>query len=62
VANKRTLARAEGIRMFLSNHLWADTLDLRTFLDGFEAGEEYYRALHPQELDKEELPNVHVKR
>ncbi len=40
-ANKRTQARAEGIKRLLANHMWADSLDLRIFLEGFDAGEEY---------------------
>jgi hypothetical protein len=43
-ANTRTHARAEGIEKFLSSHSWADSLDLHTYLEGFDAGEEYGRA------------------
>ena len=39
--NKRTLARAEGIENFRSNYGWADNVDLRVFLMGFDAGERY---------------------
>lgn len=47
LANARTRARAEGIRKLLAIHPWADTLDFRTFLMGFEAGEEYRNTLDP---------------
>jgi hypothetical protein len=59
-ANRRTIARAEGIKTFLASHSWADTLDLRTFLDGFDAGEEY-RMAFLRELDNQAQLNVREK-
>jgi hypothetical protein len=50
-ANKRTLARAEGIKNFLASHTWADSLDLHTFLNGFDAGEEYRNGQQFDRLD-----------
>ena len=41
LANTRTVARAEGIERILATHPWADSVDLRIFLIGFDAGEEY---------------------
>jgi hypothetical protein len=61
VANKRTTARAVGIRKFLASHPWADTLDLRTFLSGFESGEEYCIAILRSEPDSQELRSVREK-
>jgi hypothetical protein len=40
-ANARTLARAEGIKKLQAIHQWVDIADLRIFLMGFDAGEEY---------------------
>jgi hypothetical protein len=57
-ANKGTLARAEGIKKFLANHAWADTLDLRTFLNGFDAGEEYCMDAHRLEVGSQESHNT----
>ena len=59
-ANARTRARAEGIRKFLANHRWADSLHLRTFLSGFDAGEEYCMACRLREQDIQESRNVPV--
>jgi len=39
--NERTLARAEGIEKLRSKYGWADTVDLRVFLMGFDVGEKY---------------------
>ena len=61
VANRRTTARVEGIRKFLATHPWVDSVDLRIFLSGFDAGEEYYRAVFRPEPDSQELRSVPVK-
>lgn len=39
--NTRTLARAFCIEMLSANLPWVDTIDLRIFLMGFDAGEEW---------------------
>jgi len=41
VPNERTLASVESIKKLLSIHPWADPVDCRIFLLGFEAGERY---------------------
>lgn len=41
VPNRRYQARSRGIQRFLADFPWASFADLRTFLSGFEAGEEY---------------------
>ena len=43
VPNKRTDARAEYTEKLWATHPWADTVDLRMFLMGFDAGEEWAR-------------------
>lgn len=60
-ANTRTHARAEGIKNLLANHAWADSLDLRIFLNGFDAGEEYCKGIHSLELDNPESHNAQMK-
>ena len=57
--NKRTLARAEGIKRLLASHTWADSLDLRIFLDGFDAGEEYCKVSPLERGDSQGLPQTH---
>jgi hypothetical protein len=47
-ANARTLARAEGIKKLQAIHQWVDIADLRIFLMGFDAGEEYCSIDHHQ--------------
>lgn len=54
--NTRTRSRAEGIQMLLAKYYWADSLDLRIFLDGFDAGEEFGKA-HP--TNTEDKPQIH---
>jgi hypothetical protein len=38
-----TLARSESIESLLARYRWVDTVDLRMFLEGFDAGESYAR-------------------
>ena len=45
-ANRRTLARAEGIEKLQATHRWVDIVDLQLFLMGFDAGEEYSNTDH----------------
>ena len=47
VANRRTTARAEGIRKLQATHPWVDIADFRIFLMGFDAGEEYCSIDYP---------------
>lgn len=54
--NPRTVARSEYIQAVLATLEWPDTVDLRIFLMGFDAGEEWTRhsegisgKLHPSE-------------
>lgn len=60
VESTRTLARAEGIEKFLATHSYADSVDLRTFLDGFDAGEEYCKAALSHEPDIRERQQTHA--
>jgi hypothetical protein len=60
-ANKRTLARAEGIEKLKATHPWVDTPDLRIFLMGFDAGEEYSSSVPRQGWNSQESPSVHEK-
>lgn len=39
--NRRTIARISGIEALRATHPWVDHTDLRMFLAGFEAGEEW---------------------
>jgi hypothetical protein len=55
--NTRTIARAEYTRALSAMYPWADTADLRVFLMGFDAGEEWAhcsmgnpRRKHPTEM------------
>lgn len=48
--NARTLARVEGIRTLRSTHPWADAVDSRMFLMGFDAAERYY-SIEPDDPD-----------
>jgi hypothetical protein len=41
--NPRTIARSEYIRLLSATQGWSDTVDLRIFLMGFDAGEEWTR-------------------
>jgi hypothetical protein len=54
-ANTRILARAEGIEKLRATHPWVDTADLRIFLMGFDAGEEYSRAVDLRDVGNPEL-------
>lgn len=40
-AQPRTLARSESIESLSAKYRWVDTVDLRMFLEGFDAGERY---------------------
>ena len=52
-ANTRTLARAEGIKRLQATRPWADIEDLRIFLEGFDAGEEYCSTGYPPQGTQE---------
>lgn len=56
--NSRTIARAEYIRALSAMYPWVDIADLRVFLMGFDAGEEWthysmgiVRKGHPSEME-----------
>jgi hypothetical protein len=42
---ERIRSRAEGIKMLRTNFPWVDSVDIRMFLMGFDAGEKYSRDL-----------------
>ncbi len=54
--NTQTTARAEGIKRLLATHPWVDSVDLRIFLAGFDAGEEYCSTGHA--LDIRAAPQI----
>lgn len=58
-ANTRTLARAAGIEKLQAIHRWVDIVDLRIFLMGFEAGEEYSNTHCPRK-DSSTSCSTHV--
>ena len=58
-ANLRTLARAEGIEKLRAIHQWVDIADLRIFLMGFEAGEEYSNTDRLRR-DSSDARNIHA--
>jgi hypothetical protein len=57
--NKGTIARAEGIRKLLATHPWADSVDLRMYLVGFQAGEGYCNAT--RDLDIQDVQKIPQK-
>ncbi len=61
VTNARTIARAEGIKRLLAIHPWCDSVDLRIFLMGFDAGEGYCMAIPLPDGDKPESHNTQTK-
>ncbi len=50
----RTHTRAEYIKAVLATRPWADTIDLRMFLDGFDAGEQW--TLHTADKESDMRP------
>jgi hypothetical protein len=51
--NARTHARAEGIRVLSAKFPWVDRADLRIFLEGFDAGEQYTHSVGGPEQSSE---------
>jgi hypothetical protein len=51
----RTVARSEYTKCLLAIYPWADTVDLETFLMGFDAGEQWCR--HNQDTLIDIVPN-----
>lgn len=41
-----TQGRTHGIDSLLATRPWADIVDMQIFLDGFEAGAQWYRRTH----------------
>jgi len=52
----RTHARAEYTKALLATYPWADTVDLRIFLNGFDAGEQW--ALHTTGKESDTRPEL----
>jgi len=54
--NTRTHARAEYTKALLAIHPWADIVDQRIFLMGFDAGEQW--ALHTADKENDKRPDI----
>jgi len=55
--NPRTIARSLYIEMLQATHAkWADSVDLRIFLMGFDAGEQW--ALHTADKENDKRPDI----
>jgi hypothetical protein len=59
--NAKTRARAEGIKKLRANHKRADSVDLRKFLVGSDAGEECCKAAYRQGPGSREQQQIQVK-
>jgi hypothetical protein len=60
VRNERTLASVESIKKLLSIHPWADPVDCRIFLLGFEAGEKYNMGRVRYRIPSEQHTHVEI--
>jgi hypothetical protein len=61
--NTRTHARAEYTKALLAIHPWADIVDQRIFLMGFDAGEQWTLHTTDKEIDRRpEIIRVQIRR